>query len=384
MASRRYVVTMAMLGLVGCDPQDRPDVCGYRCGPSAACPSNYSCHADGRCHLNGAPEFGCTLDGGPDSVPEIVSSYPGDEATEVPVTAAIQIVFDESVVGVNDQTVRLIRRAERLPIAATVVYDDREHAATLTPVTNLEEGETYIIRVDPRIRDTSGNAFAGENWHFTTVTDKIPPRISTIAPLDGATNVGIDTPVIVTFSEHVYGVYADNFTVKGPDGASAGHFADASGTFARIDGPWAPHTTYTVELSGISPVIIDRGSNPLVGVPLAWSFTTGADTVPPQIVSRSPEIGATNYLLDVVSLRFSETMIGASTASVTLDHDGTAVTTTVTYNDLHHELKVLPVGGLAPLTIYRVSVHPTLTDTAGNPIVPGVLSWTFETGAQQQ
>lgn len=376
MSSGLYVA-MAVIGLVGCSPGDRPEACGYRCGPSEACPANYSCHADGRCHSRSAPDIGCTLDGGPDSSPDIVSTYPAADDTEIPVTTSIRIVFDESVVGVDVQSVTLRRRSELVPISASVSYDDREHAATLTPETRLEIGATYVVTVEPYIRDANGTSFAGRSWEFTTVIDSTPPRVSSVTPLDGATEVSIEAPVIVAFSEHVYGVYSDNFTVKDPDGVSVGHFAYLSGSLVRIDGPWVPNTTYTVRLA---PVIVDGASNALAGVPLTWSFTTGADTVPPRLLYRIPDMGDTNATMDAVYVRFSERMIGVSTASITLDHDGTPVQTTVMYDDQSHELSVRPVGQLESLTVYRVSLKPTLTDTAGNPIVPGVLSWTFETG----
>lgn len=43
------------LALLGCYDVPRP-ACGFRCGPSGACPEDYTCDpSDGRCHLNGSP-----------------------------------------------------------------------------------------------------------------------------------------------------------------------------------------------------------------------------------------------------------------------------------------------------------------------------------------
>jgi hypothetical protein len=47
-------------------------VCGFVCGPAGLCPDDYTCQADSRCHLNGAPMMACDMiDAGPS--PEFVS-----------------------------------------------------------------------------------------------------------------------------------------------------------------------------------------------------------------------------------------------------------------------------------------------------------------------
>jgi len=57
---RRLRLTLAAAALVGlalpgCYDIPRPQ-CGFRCGPSGACPEGYTCDPDdGRCHLNGSP-----------------------------------------------------------------------------------------------------------------------------------------------------------------------------------------------------------------------------------------------------------------------------------------------------------------------------------------
>ena len=52
----------------------------------------------------------------------------------------------------------------------------------------------------------------------------------------------------------------------------------------------APFTVYKVTLSSS---ITDLGGNALAGAPIAWSFTTGADTIAPQITSRFPDVDDT-------------------------------------------------------------------------------------------
>ena len=68
---RRPPLTLALgvllaLALLGCYDVPKP-ACGFRCGPSGACPEDYTCDpSDGRCHLNGAPpSLVCETGGAP-------------------------------------------------------------------------------------------------------------------------------------------------------------------------------------------------------------------------------------------------------------------------------------------------------------------------------
>ena len=76
------------LALPACYDVPKPS-CGFRCGPSQACPEDYTCNAaDGRCHLIGAPDsLVCgTTDGGLDAA----SDAPGDGASDAQLDAMAQ------------------------------------------------------------------------------------------------------------------------------------------------------------------------------------------------------------------------------------------------------------------------------------------------------
>lgn len=72
------------LALPGCYDVPRPP-CGFRCGPSEACPEDYTCDpSDGRCHLNGSsPQLVCaTVDAG--------VGEPADAAPDAPLDAMVR------------------------------------------------------------------------------------------------------------------------------------------------------------------------------------------------------------------------------------------------------------------------------------------------------
>jgi hypothetical protein len=67
---------LVALAFPSCYDIPRPE-CGFRCGPSGACPEDYTCNeSDGRCHLDGSsPQLVCgtvdaadaAIDGSPDA-----------------------------------------------------------------------------------------------------------------------------------------------------------------------------------------------------------------------------------------------------------------------------------------------------------------------------
>lgn len=81
---RLVLGALVSLALPACYDVPKP-LCGFRCGPSQACPEDYTCEvSDGRCHLIGAPDsLVCgTTDGGVDA--------PGDVASDAQLDAAAQ------------------------------------------------------------------------------------------------------------------------------------------------------------------------------------------------------------------------------------------------------------------------------------------------------
>jgi hypothetical protein len=112
-----------------------------------------------------------------------------------------------------------------------------------------------------------------------------------------------------------------------------------------------------------------------------FSYTTGPDTVPPTIRTRSPVPGVSNVGINTpVSVEFSELMnpatINTSTFQLFPLGSTTPVPATVTYSGSTAVLQ--PTAPLALLTTYQVVVSGSITDSAGNPIGSNT-TWTFTT-----
>lgn len=232
------------------------------------------------------------------------------------------------------------------------------------------DGDTHL-----NLKEISKGSLPGDS---ADLPDDIPPAVMAKTPDEGATGVGIDALVIVTFdmAMKTASVNANSFAVKAGATPVAGTFT-LSGPqviFAPAQ-PLAKGTQYTVALStGLQ----DVAGNPLPqGV--TWSFTTGSasDTTSPTVTSNSPTGGAVPAQ-SLVSAIFSEAISKTSvnTTTFTLKAGTESVSGTVTADGAFVSFK--PDVDLASETLYTASLSSEIQDLAGNKLATNH-SWIFTT-----
>ncbi len=101
--------------------------------------------------------------------------------------------------------------------------------------------------------------------------DNTPPTISTVSPAANATDVPLNSPISVTFSEPMLpsSINSSTFVVGGIDGTVS--YSGNTATFTPA-GALLPNTTYSPM---ITTGVKDAAGNSL-GVAYTWSFVTGA------------------------------------------------------------------------------------------------------------
>lgn len=282
--SRRSVSRGAPLGLVlmlGCalvacyDPP-KP-ACGFRCGPAAGCPADYTCGDDSRCHLNGSsPTLQCgTADASTAPTdaysPNVVEVFPRSGASEVPVDVAIQALFDVDVFGVSDTSFVVFVGGK--PVNSSVSYDPSSRIATLVPANPLPPLSQVEATLSPEINDpASGRTLHTTSWFFTTGFDDTSPAVTSATPGPNATLVSVGANIVVTFSEPVQNVDVLSFAVSEAAGMIEGTITMTNtNRTATYDptGSMPAGTSITVALSG---AITDASNNSLA--PTSYSFTT--------------------------------------------------------------------------------------------------------------
>jgi len=216
--------------------------------------------------------------------PQLISVYPENSATGIPVDTDIVLVFSKPI---DTSTVTSgISISPAATYAHSLISGGR--GVVITPDSDLNYGTTYTVTISTDIEDTNGNALTtGGSFTFTTAADNsvsLQPRVinGTQYPSVGATGVPIGQPYVeVTFTEEVDNVTNATFTVYA--GALDVHFgaptsADNKTWRLQIDTALADYSTvYTVTLTTAIYKLGDATSTLYDNGYLTWSYTTVAD-----------------------------------------------------------------------------------------------------------
>jgi len=206
---------------------------------------------------------------------------------------------------------------------------------------------------------------------MAAVTEK--PYITDFSPIDGASNVGINSVITIDFSEDIKSTSLGNhITVK--DGR--GFQVDAKVSYANLSKraivtPDEPLKFSMLYLVSVSPYIQDIAGNP-IREPKSWTFNTTKEKTPPSIVVTDPTASENDVVINAtIRIVFSEEMEYSSLQTCMVVHD--TLENPVIGNT------TAAIGGLSvtfnPLfsygygETYRVTVLKTVRDLAGNTMV---------------
>lgn len=220
--------------------------------------------------------------------------------------------------------------------------------------------------------------------------DEESPTVIEVIPADGETEVSVEAPIRVTFSEEMDVLFDDPLTAFVTD--SVGVHVPATLSWENIAGEprtllmtpleaLESETSYTVVITGpgqpaLTGGIGDSGPTDRAGrsmlAPFMATFTT-IDSIPPAIESFTPEDGAEQIdPASVVRLTFSEPMDPASLQITLRRSSGALVPATVTMGMNDRLLVLTPDQYLDPNSSYAVELTSG-TDRAGN-ILPDLPS----------
>jgi len=324
----------------------------------------------------------------PDRVPPAVAQiFPVDGATGAPINGVVVARFTEPLQpeSVVAGTVRLLR--QNTALAGTVTLSGDGLSVTFTPTLELNPTTLHTVQIDG-LKDRAGNRMVGTfTSSFTTgqFQDTTPPNVLRTSPTNGATDVPVNTPFIVEFSERMdLGTLTQaNFTVR--DNTTSQNVggliqADASGRTVSFvpNQPFAVGRSFTVFLDSN---IKDAAGNSL-GF-RAFSFTTAfsIDNERPLLVANSPINGSVNIPTNaIVVLQFNEPLnvINAS-RGIQITSNGTPIPGSLAFSDANRRLTFTAALPFDQNTLFTVTTTAQLTDLAGNTLSnPG--AFTFLTG----
>ncbi|MFL5347213.1 MAG: Ig-like domain-containing protein [Hyalangium sp.] len=236
--------------------------------------------------------------------PSVADSLPVEGAASVPLsTSELSFSFSDPM----DTSVGTLVPGTGLTLGA-VVWTDNQHLKA--PITStLVNNANYSVQLSG-FRNARGKALDGTKYlgdgklNFGTGPDQTPPTVVDASPAEGATGVLPENTqyVVITFSEPM------NTTVGTAD-------LYLNGTKSTTLTPmWASDgfsVTYDVQFklkySAAVRVLLtgfkDKSANALNGTPYlgdgALTFSTGADTVKPYVISSTPAEGEQIYPVEV-------------------------------------------------------------------------------------
>jgi parallel beta-helix repeat protein len=302
-------------------------------------------------------------------------------------------------------------------------FDNVARTFTVDPF-SLTNGIPYNITLSGNAAtgamDLNGNTLDGNlnsildgspeddySWEFLTVAiDDVPPQVIMNNPLDGATNIPLDSKIIITFSEQI-----NEFTLATGIAArvnsstfSLEPFADWVWYSANRTVILTPHggmdydTTYTIMISGdYIDGVKDLADNPLDGdkdgTPEGgaiddhvFTFKT-PDPIPPYIVNTTPYSDEVNVSQDTnVTIEFDdhmdETTLIIDNVEVVEEVTGTPVAGNLTYDSQLKTLTFNPDDNLLPARTYTVTIT-NVSDTDGN-LISAPYVWSFTTALDKE
>jgi hypothetical protein len=217
----------------------------------------------------------------PDTLPPtVLSTVPGDSATNVNLYKSLSATFSEGLNPTTIDSATFTLNNASGSTAGTVTYDDVTRTATFVPTTALAASTRYTATLGIGIADLAGNPLASAyTWSFTTgLADTTSPTIIARLPASDAISVSINSNIVITFSEELRPstVISTSFTLLGPQGSIAWNsFSYDAATYRVTLTPPTLSTLmrYTVTIgSGVTD-----WAGLAVSGQLTWSFTTQAE-----------------------------------------------------------------------------------------------------------
>ena len=326
-----------------------------------------------------------------DSIPptvELVS--PGAGLTDIGTNARIQIRLSEpaGAASVYEGSI-VLKDADGEIVPCSVLLSQSDRVITFTPHCPLREDTDHTVCVRATLRDRTGNALVEEfNSAFRTGggIDFVPPHVARTAPINGATRVPVNAPVIVDFTNSVnpISVTQDNVVLSSSPGILMKTLSlDADRRRLTIT-PTMPLPAGRHVSVRLRRAITDDSSNELRGgSDYFFSFTAQhlPDTTPPTIVAVSPLDGAEDVPINARGVvTFGEAMDATSIfgGALRVAANGSPVAGTLSLQEAGRKLVFAPETVLDPNTTFLISVGTTAKDLAGNPLASAFES-TFRT-----
>ncbi|MGD0790986.1 MAG: Ig-like domain-containing protein [Terriglobales bacterium] len=246
----------------------------------------------------------------------LVSTSPVNGATGVSVTSPVTFTMTNLInpASVNTLTVEVYVYATSQIVAGN--FSVSGAAVTFTPLTQYP-ANTQMGMYIYGLTDEAGNAAYNSAGTFTTANtvDHTAPTV-TISPANGATNVGLNTQIVLTFSKSINPstITANTLALFNGDAAVNYGYTISRDNRTIVVNPggsaWTSGATITIELTN---GIQDMSGNALVNTNSQFTLTTALSGTAPYVLAMRPGNGATNVPANTVVTLFTSLAMNPAT-----------------------------------------------------------------------
>jgi len=309
--------------------------------------------------------------------PSVSSINPANNATNVPVNAALTVIMSERIdpETITNDSFYIIDTSTNLRIEGLIEVKDDSLTITFVPNAAFLVGRQHRVYLSSAIKDLFGNTLSSHYYYFNTAfeADGIAPLISAISVNEGQTDVPINARLQVKFSESVNSSSVKNVTLLKNGIEVAVDRSVSNGLTVFIVKPklnFESNSDYTFVVDGISDL-----SGNLLEQSYRINFSTSDlnDTQQGSRLSYSPRSGAVDVPLNaVITSDFSERIdpVTLNSSSFRLYNltESRYVTGVLSLSDDGRRITMTPEEALESLHKYRIysGYSPYLRDLAGN------------------
>ena len=300
--------------------------------------------------------------------PAVVSITPANRATSVSVNSPIVLTFNEAVDATTLNPTSIKNYTNGTVLAGTYSVDSTSTIVTFTPLTQFPANAAITTSIGNGVLDLAGNASSSFYSSFTTGSgsDSTAPTVTMITPQNGATGIGPDVAVVITFSKSL-----NPNTINTTNFAMFANGSPLAPTIAiSADNRTVTLTDFSVPLSSTITVLITSAVTDLSGNSLGMfqsQFTTAANPSAPSVVTQRPGNGATGVPLNSsLSLYMSEPMISSTLQSaLEVSQNGVLVTGATQVLDNGQVVQFTPSGNWQPGAVVQVFLGSQAQSTSG-------------------
>ncbi len=255
--------------------------------------------------------------------PAVVAVSPQNGASGVPVNAPIEVALSEAVSSVSVGSGAIVVTSAGQPVAGSVTVPN---ATTLvfTPSSLLAPSTAYAVTVGG-FTDLAGNGATTFSSSFTTSSSasgvKTGPSVNSFTPLNGASNIAVNTPIVITFSAAVNPLTVNSSSIQVAAGGTQveGTYTVSGSTVTFTPATPLPGSSSIRTYVNYSTYVQDLAGNNASTASATFTTAATLDTSAPTVLSVAPANGQTGIGQNgQIVITFSKSMNPSTLTSATI------------------------------------------------------------------